>query len=161
MMNSKKSLAMFLLSFLMLLETQNLFADSSDLTIVGRFDPNIKGGVALRFIVKNVSAQPVEVPENYLPWGDGLSLDFYVIEEGKKPRLRETLPFIGQVPPTKVTIKPGEELSGLVDLATRFPDAEQLVKRQSLIVWIWNGSRLARFEGVNVSDQVGGVRTNP
>jgi len=152
---------MGLLSFLLLLGAQSLFAEDSDLQISGRLDPNIKGGVALRFTVRNASSQPIEVPENYLPWGDGLSLDFYVIEEAKQPRLRETLPFIGQVPPTKITIRPGEEVTGLVDLATRFPDAEQLLKRRALIVWVWNGSRLARFEGIKASDQVGGVRTKP
>ena len=132
---------------------------NSALQISGHLDQSAGDSPKLRFVLKNISSHVVNVSENYLPWGDGLSLDLYIIEQGKPPRVFKSIPFIGQVPATKIAINPNEQVTGLVDLRTRFPDLDQVLKQQVLIFWVWRGSRLARWEAVDVDDQIGGIES--
>lgn len=106
------------------LQTSSVTHDSgSPFEVTVSRDPNSRSIVQVRLV--NRSANSLELYAARLPWGNSSSMFFLALT---RPEPSSTLPEsqeFDEARPGTVTIRPGESVSGTIDLARRFPTLGQ------------------------------------
>jgi hypothetical protein len=109
-------------------------------------------GPALTFVVRNVSTNPVTLEEWRLPWGQRQSVVVVAAEPKSGAPLKEVTLIDDVFSSPKVTIKPGDSLSGDIDLTHYVADIDKKSRTTDLLVfWYYNshgaGGSLGEYGG--------------
>jgi hypothetical protein len=108
---------------------------------------------ALRFTLVNSGTAPIDLDTGYLPWGVRYSLVLAACPAAIEVTCLSQAMHIEDPVPGKVTLEPGEEISGDIDLFYKIPSLPKLLKKQDAIVfWSYEprteaGTRLSRING--------------
>ncbi len=112
--------------------------------------------IALEFTLRNSGTVPLDFFASDLPWG--IQHSFMLVPVTNDPearRIAEAL-YVDDPRQGQVTIRPGDQLSGIVDLSRRFPSLAELLKTREVIVfWSFqptqvNGTQMHRTSGTVV-----------
>lgn len=113
----------------------------------------IKGSLSLKVTITSRTTVPIEIYRSDLPWGSVSSL-LLVAATGDRigaPLDRQNA--IDDPSPSRVVLKPGEVLTGNVDLTDQFPALPDTLKgREVILFWSYrprlaDGSLLPRHGG--------------
>jgi hypothetical protein len=112
--------------------------------------------IKLEFTLRNSGSVPLEFFASDLPWGTRHSLMLVPVTNDPEARRIEEVLYIDDPKPGQVTIKPGEQSSGTVDLLRRLPSLPKFLKtREVIMFWSFqptqlNGRQMRRTSGAVV-----------
>jgi hypothetical protein len=109
-------------------------------------------GPRLAFVVKNISDTPVTLEEWRLPWGQRQSVVVVAAERKSGAPLKESTLIDDVFQSPKVTIKPGDSLSGEIELTHYVAEIDKKSRETDLVLfWYYNsqgiGGSLGEYGG--------------
>jgi hypothetical protein len=94
----------------------------------------VQGEMCILFTITSNSNKEITIHKHNLPWGSRLSLTLVAVELNTNTYLKQKL-YIDDPSPTKLTIKPGESISGKISLNKRFYDLDKVLKNKDIIIF--------------------------
>lgn len=104
------------------------------LTASAVHDPN--GGWRLQFELRYTGETPLVLHEGSLPWKNPRDLLLVACAlNAAKTRLVQSEAPVRDLPPTPLTLNPGDTLSGSVNLSARLPDFAEVIQASDVVLF--------------------------
>ena len=133
MTSSGRTRVYFILTSLLLLIHGLALADGK-LEVYAKLQTTASGNSEVLFSIKNRSKEAIKLTDGELPWSDSFNTVILAVNTSGRV-LKERNRFRDPIVQEIVTLKPGGELSGKVDLNGRFPNFEEERRKNRLIIF--------------------------
>jgi hypothetical protein len=100
--------------------------------------------VVVEFGLTNTSAYALEMYAADLPWGVQTSIVLLAAQVQGDRKIIQDSPYIDDPGPTKISIKPSEQIVGTIELARRFPKLPRIaMKNEVILFWSYQAKTIA------------------
>lgn len=113
------------------------------------------GSTIVRVRLLNASREPLRIYEDFLPWRKRYSIAVFAVPTQSGARFLQAVYPVDDFGSGKITLAPGREYTGEIDLAERFPDLKRVLSTDDVFAfWTYE---LKTVDRKSLGRQFGGL----